>query len=281
MKDRMRRKLLNIYIIIAGGILLAYYGIGNQSWRHDRKIVISAELQMVLSNEFERTWQRSPSELEFDQLLNNIIRKELAYREATSLELGRDDVIIRRRLQQLLESRSADDALRTPATQDDLQRFLDEHADVFQVDPLVTFRQIHFDITQGAIVADATARFILGKLQNQENDEDISNLGDPSALPFVFEGVRSADIVPIFGQEFTNRLSAAAVGEWVGPIPSTLGLHLIHVDKKAAGRLPQLEEIEDSVREAWLSAKRKTAINEMYRELAEQYKISIDAQTAH
>lgn len=276
MKDRSRRKLLYLYIIIAGGILLAYYSVGNQTWHQDRKIVISANQQTAIKSKFERTWQRPPSELEIKQLLDVFIRRELAYREASKLELGRDDAIIRRRLQQNLEALSADEAVHVPASREALQSYLNDHADEFQVDPLLTFRQIHFDNTQHAISADATARFILGKLRNQALDEDISRLGDPTILPFLFEEVRSSDIAPIFGQAFISMLSDAAVGEWVGPIPSTLGLHLIHIDNKTAGQVPELDEIEDSVREAWLSARRKTAIDDMYLELAQQYKISIE-----
>lgn len=276
MQDRMRRKLLNLYIVIAGGILLVYYGIGNETWRRDSKIIISAEQQTALSNEFERTWQRPPTEDEFKQLLDVFIRRELAWREASRLELAQDDAIIRRRLQQKLEMLSADEAVRTPATREALQSYLDDHPDEFQVDPLLTFRQIHFDNTKHSIGADATARFILSKLQNQDLEEDVSRLGDPSPLPFLYTDVRGAEIALIFGQDFITRLTQAAVGEWLGPIQSTFGLHLIYVDNKIAGRVPGLDEIEGSVREQWLSARRKLAIDDLYRALAEDYTISVE-----
>ena len=236
----------------------------------------AVRLTVRLAANFERTWQRKPTDTEMRDLLESFARQEIAWREATRLALGRDDADIRRRLQQHLEAIVADDAVLVPAPREELQAFLDGHADEFRVDPLLTFRQIYFDNTDNAIGADASARFLLGRLRNQDMPEDFSALGDPSPLPTYIEEVREPEISPLFGREFAAALSAAPVGEWIGPVPSGLGLHIVYIDQSVAGRVPDLDEIAEEVDEKWRAARRSAAIDDLYRRLAESYEVTIE-----
>ena len=276
MQEPSRKPFL--YVAIAGVVILLLYLLVavDQTWRPGKRVTITAEQQQRISANFERTWQREPTDSEMSELLDTFARQEIAWREATRLALGRDDADIRRRLQQHLEAIASDEAVRVPATREELQAFLDENADDFQVDPLLTFRQIHFDNTDNAIGADASARFLLGRLQSQDMPEDISKLGDPSPLPTYIEEVREPDMSPLFGSEFAAALSAAPVGEWIGPIPSRLGLHIVYIDQSIAGRIPDLDEIAEQVDEKWRAARRAAAIEDLYRRLAESYEVTIE-----
>ena len=276
MQEPSRKPFL--YVAIAGVVILLLYLLVavDQTWRPGKRVTITAEQQQRISANFERTWQREPTDSEMSELLDTFARQEIAWREATRLALGRDDADIRRRLQQHLEAIASDEAVRVPATREELQAFLDENADDFRVDPLLTFRQIHFDNTDNAIGADASARFLLGRLQSQDMPEDISKLGDPSPLPTYIEEVREPDMSPLFGSEFAAALSAAPVGEWIGPIPSRLGLHIVYIDQSIAGRIPDLDEIAEQVDEKWRAARRAAAIEDLYRRLAESYEVTIE-----
>jgi len=267
-----------LYVALAGVIILLLYVVlaADQSRRVDRHIVVTVEQQQRIVANFENTWQRKPSDAEMIELLDRFTRQEIAWREATRLTLGENDVDIRRRLQQHLESNAADEAVLAAPTREELQQFLDAHADDFRVDPLLTFRQIYFDNTNNTIGADASARFMLGRLQNQVMPEDLATLGDPSPLPTYIEEVRSADINPLFGREFTLILAASPVGKWVGPIPSKLGLHIVYIDARAAGRIPELAEVDVVVTEKWLETKRSAAIEDLYRRLDETYTITVE-----
>ena len=267
-----------LYVALAGCIILLLYVllVADQSRRVDRHIVVTVDQQQRIVANFEDTWQRKPSDAEMSELLDRFTRQEIAWREATRLALGGNDVDIRRRLQHHLESNAADEAVRVAPTQEMLQQFLDAHADDFRVDPLLTFRQIFFDNTDNAIGADASARFMLGRLQNQDMPEDLAKLGDASPLPTYIEEVRSADINPLFGAEFTAVLAASPVGEWAGPIPSELGLHIVYIDSRAGGEIPELAEVEDEVTEKWRDDKRSAAIDDLYQRLIETYNVTVE-----
>jgi hypothetical protein len=241
-----------------------------------KDIVVSPEQQQTLSADFQRGWQRPPTDVELDRILQRFIRQEMAWRESIRLSLGQDDIDVRRRLQQILEAQAADQATQKLPTRDEMQGYLNEHADSFRVDPRLSFRQIYFDNHDNTIGADAAARYMLGTLRNQDLPEDISDLGDPSPLSTRFGDVRSSEISTMFGQNFAGSLGEAGLREWVGPLTSSFGLHIAYVEDRTEGRLPALGEIEDKVRRRWLEDRRTAAIEEMYQGLAETYSVTIE-----
>ena len=59
------------------------------------------------------------------------------------------------------------------------------------------------------------------------------------------------------GPKFVAELAELSTGEWVGPVDSSYGIHLVHIREKSLGRLPELEEIREDVKRGWLSERRR------------------------
>ena len=91
---------------------------------------------------FTNTRQREPTAEEWQGLIRQRVHEEVYYREALALGLDKDDLIIRRRLQQKMEFISDDVAARPQPTDAELQAYLQAHPDPFRVDPRFTFRQV-------------------------------------------------------------------------------------------------------------------------------------------
>ena len=89
------------FIVLGMAIFLSY------AWLSDggdgRHILVTRGQQNSLVANFERVWQRPPTAEEFDRLLHDFIRQEIAYREADNMGLDRNDIVIQRRLRQKLE----------------------------------------------------------------------------------------------------------------------------------------------------------------------------------
>jgi len=275
------RDIRKIYAarIVSGAVtilMLYYLAVCTGLLQPGKIIVVSANQQETLSADFARSWLRPPGDEERSELLATFIRREIAYREATRLGLGRDDADIRRRLQQKLEALAIQEANVEAPTQQELRTYLQENASRFRVDPILTFSQIYFDNTNNAIGADASARFMLGKLRSQDMPDDISDLGDSSSLPSYVEQARESEISTMFGGEFSAALSAAPTSEWLGPVSSNFGIHLIFIDEREQGRLPGLHEIEEEVRLAWVTARQKEAVETLYERLTADYEIAIE-----
>jgi len=275
-QDISKKPLVQVTVVSIAALMLYHFVSGGDANKLRKDIVVSPEQQQKLSADFLRTWQRQPTDVELDEILRHFIRQEMAWRESIRLSLGQDNNDIRRRMQQELESQAADQATQNLPTQDEMQAYLNVHADSFRVDPRLSFQQIYFDNQDNTIGADAAARFMLGTLQNQDLPDDISKLGDPSPLSAHFTRVPGSEIRIMFGQNFAESLGEVSLREWAGPLTSSFGLHIVYVEERVEGRLPGLREIEEKVRRRWLEDRRTVAIEEMYEGLAESYSVTIE-----
>jgi hypothetical protein len=265
------------HFLLLGAAIFAVYGIAT---RHNTdkpgQILVTQGTIENLVTGYRRTWQRPPTEEELQGLIRDYIREEVAYREALALGLDRDDMIVRRRLQQKFEFLSDDLTSRIEPSDTDLQHFLEAHSELFQSEPVLSFRQIYFN---PQLHRDNTARdvaSVLDGLQRSRSPGNATRLGDPFLLAESFENVSLSDVKRTFGEKFASVISRLPSGIWRGPIQSGFGVHLVFVVKWTNSRLPSLAEVQDQVRREWLNQKRKEATDQLYGSLLKRYTVKIE-----
>jgi len=265
------------HFLLLGAAIFAVYGLATRH-KTDKpgEIVVTQGTFENLVTGFSRTWQRPPTEEELQGLMLDYIREEAAYREALTLGLDRDDMIVRRRLRQKLEFLSDELATRTEPGDAELQSFLQTHTGLFQSEPLFSFRQIYFNpqLHGGNLHRDmARALEVLERAGSRANTAD---LGDPFLLERSFKNISLSDVKKTFGDQFASALAALRLGKWQGPIDSGYGVHLVFVAQRSEGCLPALDEVRDQVRREWLEAKRKEATDKFYQAILSRYKVKIE-----
>lgn len=276
MSMRLIREPL-LHFLILGVIVFALHGfVTRHKTDKPGEIVVTQGTVENLITGFTRTWQRPPTEEELHGLVRDYIREEAAYREALALGLDRDDMIVRRRLQQKLEFLSDDLATRTQPSDADLQSFLQTHKEMFQTEPLFSFRQIYFSPqVHGANLQRDAAR-VLEDVQWLGSHAQDAHLGDPFLLQESFDDMPLSDLKKTFGEGFASAISALPVGSWRGPIESGYGAHLVYVARHVDSRLPALAEVRDQVRREYLDAKHKEATENFYGTLLSRYTVKIE-----
>lgn len=265
-----------LHFLAIGALIFALYSITAGKGSNPGDIVVSVGQQENLLNTFARTWQRAPTPEEYNGLLRDYIREEIAYRESRSMGLDQDDVVIRRRLRQKLELLAEDVASLGAPTDGDLQSYLDTHATDFALEPRLTLRQVYFSRDRRGAAAEQDAVQLLQRIVNDGPDGDFEQFGDPLPLPTTLENLRESEIARMFGQVFTDGLQGLETGRWAGPVESGFGLHLVFIEAREAGRTPDLAEVRDAVQREWLSQRRRDAVDALYGRLAENYSIEIE-----
>ncbi len=263
--------------LILGAVIFAAHGlITRHKTDKPGEIVVTQGTVENLVTGFTRTWQRPPTEDELRGLVSDYIREEAAYREALALGLDRDDMIVRRRLQQKLEFLSDDLATRIQPSDADLQSFLQAHKEMFQTEPLFSLRQIYFNPQlHGANLGRDAAR-VLERLRTPGSHKSEIDAGDPFLLQENFDHISPADLKNTFGEKFASAVSALPVGSWQGPIDSGYGVHLVYVVQYTPGRLPDLAEVREQVRRDYFDARRREATDKFYNALLHRYRVRIE-----
>jgi hypothetical protein len=265
------------HFLLLGAVIFAIFGVAEQ--RHTDKpgeIVVTQGTIENLVTGFTRTWQRPPAEEELGGLVRDYIREEAAYREALAIGLDRDDVIVRRRLQQKLEFLSDDQSARMEPSDNDLQAFLEVHPKLFEREAMFSFHQIYLDpqIHRANLRRDESR--LLNLLQKVTEQPDPAALGDPFLLPQIFQDISFSEVKKTFGEQFASALSALPVGQWRGPVSSSYGEHFVILSHRDADYLPSLAEVRNQVRREWLDAKRVEATKRFYDGLLRHYAVRIE-----
>ncbi len=154
--------------------------------------------------------------------------------EARALGMSRSDRIVRRRLIQVMERRLA---AALPYDEPALRAYIAQHA------PRHAFRQLYFSgavpppvlrqlAASGAPPADAGEPFLLG-----------------AQIPLSTQ----TELAQRFGAEFAAALAQAPQGQWVGPLRSVYGQHLVRVEARTRARAPDFAQLREQALHAWLA----------------------------
>ncbi|MGF1492119.1 MAG: hypothetical protein ACFBSC_06650 [Microcoleaceae cyanobacterium] len=146
------------------------------------QIDISAGVIDLLRNNWRRQWGKNPSPEDLQDAVDQYLREEVLYREALKLGMDQNDLIIRRRLVQKMEFLAEDvDTLQEP-TDEQLQPYLEAHAERYAIPSRFSFSQIYFSRELRGRQADTDAEQVLKQLQaNPRNVQ--RGLGDRNMLP--------------------------------------------------------------------------------------------------
>jgi len=245
-----------------------------------KKIVVTqSQIESIVVG-FSRTWMRPPTQEELQGLVNDYVRDEVLYREARTMGLDQDDVIVRRRMRQKFEFLVEDMAARTgPPSDQELEAYLRQHADKYSEEPSFGFEQIFFSREKRGAFAEAEATAMLARLRGR-GAIDIEKLGDAFLLPSQFKKTSAGETARLFGEKFTNELTKVQLGTWAGPIESSYGLHLVRVNARIPEVAPPLANVRGSVLRDLLSDRRKQELDTQYEKLRARYTVVVEPPEA-
>ena len=186
--------------------------------------------------------------------------------------LDRDDTIIRRRLAQKMEFVLSDtDELEIP-TEDQLRKFHADNLNIFSSPMRLSFRHIFLGDQ------DADAAQVLSKLEAVSADDNVTwrKSGRPFMLQNEYANRTREDLGQLFGMEFVGALAKLKVGSnWLGPIRSAYGIHLVQLVDKMEARALRFEESADRVAQYWLQLREREAKAEAWATLRKKYDVQL------
>jgi len=176
---------------------------------------------------------------------------------------------MRSKLEFILEDLSS-----TEVADEVLLAYLQEHPDKFRTQPQASFQQVYLSPDRRTDLV-AEAETVLASLNGGAAPE---SLGDPTLVPYAFTLATQAEIVRSLGERFGREVvELAPSDDWVGPVFSAYGGHLLKVSERVDARLPDLSEIRALVEREYLVERRNEIKDLAYAKLREGYDVTIEA----
>jgi PPIC-type PPIASE domain len=275
-KKILQEPLLH-FLFLGAAIFAVYSFVSKPASDEPGKIVITSgeEASMVVG--FTRTWQRPPTREEMDGLIRDRVREEVYCREAIALGLDKDDMVIRRRLQQKMEFVTDDVVGQAQPNDEQLIAYLKAHASTFRVQRRYTFSHVYLNPEQRGENLSRDAAQMLAQLRQIGGKVDVEAMGDSFLLEHTFAAMPDSEVRKQFGEKFAAKLDELTPGIWEGPIESGYGVHLVLVSDRSEGRMPELAEVRDSVSREWANARRFEANEKYFQDLLKHYTVSVEA----
>jgi parvulin-like peptidyl-prolyl isomerase len=147
----------------------------------------------------------------------------------------------------------------------ELAEWFDAHKGDFTAPATIAFRQI---LLEAPDMAEATRGLLA-------DGADPVSLGRATMLPGLIERGSQVSVDGAFGPGFYETVAALPIGEWVGPIESAFGSHLVLLAGMDQPPVPNLADIRGEVVAGWRRAKAEEFRTTQYEALRARYDISL------
>lgn len=255
------------------GLLLFWVNAQFNADETNNRIEVGPLVEQRISDQWQVQMGRLPSAEELQGLVDQWVKEEVYYREALRLGLDANDTIVRRRLVQKLTFLTEDIATAEEPNEAELIQHYEQNAQQYQQPARYSFRHRYFSADRRA-EAETEAKAALEKLANAPaQGEATRNLGDPFMLQLAFAERSQRQIADLFGREFGEALPDLSSGQWVGPVQSAYGWHLVYITAVLPERQQPLAEVRDRVAADLTLSKRQSANVRYYENLLSNYDI--------
>ena len=268
-----------LHFLVLGGLLFAMASFHSETESaRPEEIVVTPALVARLAQLHQVQTGAMPDAETREWLVQNWLREEMMVREAKALGLDEGDELVRRRLVQKLDFLQGDIAAAQEPDEPGLSAFLAAHPDRFMAPAQVSLTHVYFSPDKRGrekARADAeAARLLLAA------GADGAGFGDAFPLRRDYSDVTEHDLTRVFGQQpIVAAAFTAEPGQWVGPVESGYGWHLINVTTRQAARPLNVEEAGDALIAAWKEDRRAAFDAQRLSDLKSKYQIRRADQT--
>jgi hypothetical protein len=226
------------------------------------EIVVTPGLKAELSRRFEDLHARVPTAPELERELRQWERDEALFREALRQGLDRDDPAVRGALVAKMRALASAEVVERAPTDDDLQRWLASHRELYEMPPRYDFELLAFPRAS----VDAAA-------ERERFERAIRDGAGPATLgrPLLGGNLSIADMQGRLAPELIERLPTFPVGQWQ-PVDTARDLLLARV-KRIEGGLPSFDELRPRLVADWSQASREEAVERIVQRSVERYRI--------
>ncbi|WP_226646223.1 peptidyl-prolyl cis-trans isomerase [Microbulbifer variabilis] len=233
-------------------------------------IVIGADYIESLAEQHRDRVGRIPSGEELKAIVIRHAEEEALVRYGQSLGLHRGDPIVRRRVMQKVYFMAETLARIDEPSDEELSEYLQAHAHVYQRPAQLRITQIYFDteVVNNALITAAQDSLRAGA--------DPQTIGSMLPIGHRLGWQTPSDLDNLLGVGFADSLADVPIGEWIGPIASRYGQHLVLVMARRPERTPELEEIRNRIRQDLITERRLHARRMTVDKIMSEFSIQIN-----
>ncbi len=202
-------------------------------------------------------------------------------RRAFELGMERSDPVIRRRLVDRVQALLVAGVREASPNEQTLRSHYEDNSSLWHTPVLLDLSHVFLSRDRRGATAreDAAALFeilVEGRLSVEQSIER----GDPFLSGHRIRAATLARITSRLGPEFASAIAEAESGQWIGPVDSAFGSHLVWVHERIDARVPAYDEIRARVLEDWYEGETQRAMRQEIQRHRENVEVRIIEDSA-
>ncbi|MCX2743890.1 peptidylprolyl isomerase [Mangrovivirga sp. M17] len=274
MKKLLKEPFLH-FVLIGFAIFIVYAFTVDENDSENAIIIDDSDISHMVSI-WELQWQRKPTSEELAGLINKTLKQEVMYREALKMNLDHNDEVIKRRLAQKMDFITSDvSAMVNNPNEEDLKEYYNKHSERYMRPAQYSFYQVCFTYDNHSDPV-TQAKLVL------ENNSDISideftKLGDPLPFPFYYESIYANKLNSELGGNIAESMENQPLNQWIGPIESGFGIHLVYITEKTDPQLPSFAQMKDVIKRDYDYDMELDSREKIYKNIKKSYDLKLEA----
>ncbi len=284
-----------VHFVFLGGLVFAAYALVNNGRLNEKMTIHVSESDIDrLIALYKVESGTEPSQRLIEGLIQDYILDMVLVREARSLGLDQGDIVIQRRLSQIMNFMISDMYENPTPTEAELSNWYRQNKKQFVEPEKFSFRHIFFAKQDDSKIENALNRLrtppsasevkveeSIGPASDQSNNW--RKLGEPFMLQREYSNLPTLEIHRIFGNDFTQQLTElmSNLNEWQGPIESAVGVHLVQPIAHKLAYQPTLNEVRSKVIAAWQEHIQQTRTQKALNAIVGKYTVIIDGEISY
>jgi hypothetical protein len=238
-----------LHFMLLGGLLYAASCVFAPG-AADMQIQVDAARVERLVRLYQLQTGTAPTDAQREQLIADFVRDEVLYREARKLGLDKGDEMVRRRLVQKMEFLHSNIADLEKPSEAQLRAFHRENAAQFTEPARLSFTHVYFS-PDGRSPGAARAAAAAALAAHLASGADMAR-GDRAPVASQFDNVGRDEVQLTFGHSpIVDALMQAQPGQWVGPVESGYGWHMVRITERQNPVPTSFEQAKAAVTAAW------------------------------
>ncbi len=266
--------LIGLLMFLVNTFIIEAKGSDNED---EYKVYLTSGEVNSMQEMWTSQWSRPPTKMELQGMINQRVEETILFREAVKIGLNKNDNIIRQRMAQKLEFLSGDLVKPDSATSQEVQDYFELNIEKYTTPENITLTQLFVNPKIHRDLLENEVNTRLSKLNGMNaSSSNISKYGDQFSLQTYFPDKPQLELAKLFGSEFAAKVFELETGEWVGPVKSQYGAHLVYVMYKTPAVIPEFETVQEMVA-GDLQRERQKELNNLYIDgILSRYEVIIE-----
>lgn len=258
-----------VHFLGAGLLIFVFATLWQISSPSREAIIVTKQDLVRMASVYSSEAGTAPSLVDLQGMINDHIETSVLAAEARRLGLDVGDVVVERRLAQKMRF-MIDDLSQVPTISNTkLESWFNQNISDFEIPSLFSFDHVYF--------RDPNDDRIKPSLASLQNGEEWQRRGDAFMLQRSYGDLPRSEIIRLFGTSFADGISKALPGAWFGPQDSTLGTHLIRVNRIIPSMTPEFSNIRNQVEKKWRSERQRQVNQDAIADLIRHYDVEIES----